>query len=425
MSCTDVTTPRGGPVSPAIASAGTAPAAVLQGKPFHPHPDEVEFREIADSIDSFGGYWLDARTGTLKVFVTDSRDVNRAEAMVAARTIPQRNIAKLHGLRGDVAVSVVTYRFRDLSDWRDSISFKLLGLKAGVLWVDLDESANRVAVGIVADRSESVRAELEAKLVQYGIPRAAVTIEATSGYAPNQDGTTLSDVSRPVLPGTLIYTTAPAGCTMGPIVKVDGTMYLTTNAHCSLPASVTGLGMQQPSGYAVGTEYWDREPYLITWGGQYIFDSRWSDAALYSIDGGISVGYGEIARTTGDRSIIIDPGSPFFQMTGQEQGGMANGWFVYKVGAVTGWTYGYVTKSCFDAVQAVTNRNFHCNFEADYFNQPGDSGSPVFAPYNGGFIVVGINWGHDLANGRGVFSGLRGIEMDLLGSFDTGRFFAY
>lgn len=135
-------------------------------------------------------------------------------------------------------------------------------------------------------------------------------------------------------------------------------------------------------------------------------------------------GFGHIARTP-DRSIIIDQSNPFFQITAEENGGISNGWFVYKQGRRTGWTYGWVTKSCFDIANYVSGIRMNCQFYADYLSDGGDSGGPVFAPYNGGYMLVGIHWAKKDDNGWGLFSGYRGIEIDLVGSRNSGRVFSY
>ena len=158
--------------------------------------------------------------------------------------------------------NLAEFRFRDLSHWRDSVSIHLLGTTPGVAYVDLDESRNRVVIGVSADRPIQVERAIANQLASFGIPTRAVEFEPTSGSSATQGyGNTLLDTSRPLLAGTIVY---PSGCTMGPLLKVDGVVYASTASHCSLPmGQVTGISMHQITPLFVGNEVMDPAPHNI------------------------------------------------------------------------------------------------------------------------------------------------------------------
>jgi hypothetical protein len=101
------------------------------------------------------------------------------------------------------------------------------------------------------------------------------------------------------------------------------------------------------------------------------------------------------------------------------------------MGHVTGWSYGWVVHTCYDYWVPDDNFWLHCNFEADFVIDYGDSGGPVFAPYNGGYMTIGMVWGkidyYQWPYGPwsyGAFSGFRGMERDYTGTTNSGRFYS-
>ncbi len=125
---------------------------------------------------------------------------------------------------------------------------------------------------------------------------------------------------------------------------------------------------------------------------------RYSDAALIQFDAGVTNNLGYLAKTVedgfgglaivGSRTIPVD-GSSAMQ-----------GASIAKVGRTTGYSSGVVTAHCvdvpqFEAVNGVavdTNRDMRCQDQADYYAEPGDSGSPVFSLTNDGWLL-GLHWG--------------------------------
>jgi hypothetical protein len=96
-----------------------------------------------------------------------------------------------------------------------------------------------------------------------------------------------------------------------------------------------------------------------------------------------------------------------------------------KVGRTTGWTYGFVKKTCVDMNRPdYSGGGFGrilCQDWTSYKRAGGDSGSPVFRWYGNTVRLAGIHWGGITEGGvtYGVMSAMWNIEKDLgaLGTF--------
>jgi hypothetical protein len=337
-------------------------------------------------------------------------------------------------------------RFRSTEVWRrlrDAKPLVRFDGRLGLRFVDLDEGANRVVVGYLKDQSESrIRAEIE----RMGVPSDALVVEKAGDIGPVY-GPTLSDPANPPVAGTAVTWGTPSGpftynwiveCTLGPTLRLDGAVVLTTASHCTVnpPSETQGMGVVDPTSRLkpgtsqspatiVGAETHD-PPFIPQFGSP---NARWSDWAAFSPSASSTIGL--IARTYGPPgsfgnagSVTIDPGNPYFNVTVGEGGGIANGWTLYKMGRQTGWMQGTVLRSCVDMKYGTSSLDLLCQFEMRGVGVGGDSGSPIFAPFGSTFMVVGIVsqrglnplWGFTM-----WFSGLRGFERDLFGAFNTGR----
>jgi len=93
------------------------------------------------------------------------------------------------------------------------------------------------------------------------------------------------------------------------------------------------------------------------------------------------------------------------------------GEMVDKMGQTTGWTYGFVNRTCMTANVStewtVDGRpiRFQCQDRANYFGDSGDSGSPVFVWYGNTVHLMGIHWGG--SSSHSMFSALWNIQADL------------
>jgi hypothetical protein len=236
---------------------------------------------------------------------------------------------------------------------------------------------------------------------------------------------------RPIVGGIKIVGFDPEGCTLGFILKFDNVFYASTAAHCSDPAGVVTPIVMQQGGNIVATETFDPPP--TTWAGPFWQPARWNESALYRIhveDPSVTYAFGKVAHAADSLgSLAINQASPQLTLTAEENGGITDDWFVYHVGFVSGWRYGWVVDSCVDdgLVAAQTGYWLRCSFRADFYTNHGDSGGPVIAPYQGGWMAVGTIYGKFSSqfpwwiDNQGMFSGFRGLDLDLTGVYNSGR----
>ena len=127
---------------------------------------------VERAAPGFGGMYVD-KDGRLAVYLKDPARLPAARAAIAAvfgaGTIPS---AGVHAVAGQ-------YTMSELAVWTRRAG-RLLSLP-GVVFVDLDEARNRVAVGVESsERTQSV----QKMLASLDIPRAAVVVEITEPIKP-------------------------------------------------------------------------------------------------------------------------------------------------------------------------------------------------------------------------------------------------
>lgn len=393
---------------PSNLSGAAGPAAniaVLPGS--GPLTLDQEFAKLAGQTPGFGGLFYDS-TGALTVYLTDPARRASAASMIGA-------FLDQHGANGAVAgnmrVRQGAYDYRDLLRWHEILSGSLD--IPGITQRDIDESRNRIAIGV----RDTATAQLVTKaLRKLTVPTSAVVVELV---APTVLTATLRDRVRPVI-GGLQLAFADAGqtflCTLGYNVRrfsfgtrtIDSSQtYFVTNSHCTDAfGRVTGLTLGQPDlANPIGTEVYD--PPLFTRaemgnsGCPVNRKCRFSDAALIRYSSGVPLTFGRIALAGSNTAItgaltITSESSNLSLFVGRQ---------IQKMGRTSGLSSGTVTNSCvivteYENVNGVptdTGRDMLCQVQATYTTLPGDSGSPVFisSPYFGtnNVSILGVNWG--------------------------------
>jgi len=391
------------------------------------HPGEAVFENISNQVPSFAGFFLDGQS--LVVYVADSAQARAAESAV-------RRAVSDGGLRGadpqlagaSLIVRQARHSYRQLRQWRDQVMDVLLDLPDAA-WIDLDEAQNQIAIGL-ADGSG--RGELERALAGLGVVGNAVRVEITGRSVPNE---TLESRIRPVVGGIaqgVTFNGAPQvypWCTYSFNARYNGVDVILTASHCS--QSIYYLD-QTPTvfyqnyvatGNRIGGEWLDPpavgEGCVIYPYGYRQHCHRYSDAVMIAYDPGVASDRGFIARTTsrslswGQRgSTTIDPSNPRFGIV-SVLAYPVQGQRVDKVGWKSGWTSGTVQHTCVNVV-ATDGYWRDCTYQADYWSEGGDSGSPVFTwPGTGsGVTLVGIHWGK---GEHTDFSPFGGLERDFVG----------
>ncbi|HEX2206567.1 MAG TPA: hypothetical protein VHG93_02735, partial [Longimicrobium sp.] len=394
-------------------------------------PDEAEMTSVAGQVPELGGYYFDA-AGELVVSLTDPARAEAARTALAG--VAQRG-------NGRTRVRAARYTFLQLRGWRDAWSGALLEVP-GVSFVDLDEAANQVVVGIA---DPAARARVLDLLRPAGVPVPAIGFEAAGSvrrhelveyapylYAAPAQGDSVTSYRRP-LEGGLKLTYRKSSdpnmavtCTLGFVARLNGLRVVVTASHCSMRhwdgdntiyyQSVPGADRY------FGYEY--RDPNGSSCGFMSINVCRNADASAAYVDAGAADNPGYIARPLGPPpegrnpyvtiagSRVIDAANPRFRVTGR--GAPEVNQPVDKVGATTGWTRGRVARTCVDVNADRSNSKLRCQTFASYSSGQGDSGAPVFMAFaDGTATLMGVHWGATEDGAYSVYSSMARVEMDL------------
>jgi len=441
-----------------VATGGTSPHAVasMHAGSKLPRHEEDAFARLADDEPSSAGFYADQQ-GRVVVTVSDSTAVGRAISAMARRQ--SATDVPLHpALRSaSIIVKRGSYSFQQLSDWRDSVYLRMLGPVNGVIYDDLDEVANRVTIG-VASAVPSARGEATAMLTKLGIPLAAVNFVTAEPLRPTAAasaraatrarrtvGQPLNGLTDTLAGGYAVLAQLPNNavnqCTASLVAIYNGASVLMTVSHCTNTLfTVEGTtfvdGWPAPLGVSYGstviaTETTDPSAtgtkcgfYQGIWDYQCA-DARGSDVAFATLSGAMLSRRGLIARTSqrvtsGSGPLDIDSSHPWFYVTATAAAYVNEP--VEKIGALTGWTGGSVTATCADALMNAANgqpdHGQFCSNVANYNEDEGDSGSPVFARVGTDanndqtVVFLGVHFGK-AGSTTGWFSSYSGILNDL------------
>src|SRR5437867_671695 len=157
-------------------------------------PDRVQgaalptANDLERGVPGFGGYFL-ARDGTPTVYLTAGSDRGPAEQAFGAY---------LQGLgHAPDALRVLSARYpwRQLERWQDEASAEVLDIP-GAVYVDNDETSNRVRIGV---ENLTAMGLVRAAIARLGIPDEAVIVSPAEPIA--QMATLRDVVDRPVRAG--------------------------------------------------------------------------------------------------------------------------------------------------------------------------------------------------------------------------------
>ncbi len=385
-----------------------------------------KFRAMSERIPDFGGLYINDE-GRLIVYLLDPGSGRRDEVKAALEEVsglgleglaenPRRSIQT-----PEVELREARYPMEDLLEWYDRLGRLFEDneqLVEQLVLMDLQERSNNLAIGV---RDRSIEDQLRSGLEELDIPQEAV--EVVEAVPPTPDGHDLRSRVRPTLGGIEIGQAGSSTvCTMGFNVSYKGTFGFLTNSHCTNQrGNGTGTRFTNPGGGGrIAQEHVDPN-YNTCF---FAFSCRYSDAAFVDYNGGTG-GRNKIARpqnwaapNSGSSTLDIDHGSSL-DVTGLDAHPVS-GEMVDKVGRTTGWTYGFVNRTCFrttvsngsGGAVAVNGKTvlMRCQYRANYTSSGGDSGSPVFDWHGSTVTLYGLNWGSG-PNGA-VFSPWQGIKKD-------------
>ena len=371
---------------------GPAPASVLQTV------QAPDLATLARVVPGFGGLFLDH--GVPTVYLTD----------VSRRGPIERALGPFARGRGfapsEIRVLAGRYAYGDLDRWSQQVSYEVFE-QGGVVFVDLDESTNRVLVGVERGASHANVRSLAARL---GVPAEALTVRETD---PIVYVATLRDRVRPTVGGLQIHWDNFL-CTLGFNAVDAGQNSFITNSHCSgRQGGVQGTVYFQPTstvdGVAIATEVEDPTYFRNAQGCPKGRKCRFSDASRAAYAAGATFDLGGIAAVGGAGSITITGTQ---NITGTAAGSLSVGTPVSKIGRTTGLTTGNVTNSCVNTGVSGTNIVQLCQTFVSAGVGGGDSGSPVFTG-SGNVTLVGILWGGNSSGTQFVFSPFGNVTSEL------------
>lgn len=373
-----------------------------------------KFAQVSEQIPDFGGFYLD-ENGQPTAYLLDPNSDRIGEVEGALKEAFGEDILK----RGDSPRRQVedpqlqliegTYSMGDLLTWHD----RALGVFEfdEAVFVDLRERENNLTVGI--DNLEA-QSTIEDYLAGQDIPLGAVDIveaerrephahDLRSNFSSAQGGIEIG------LAGT------NSVCSHGYVARLNGDLGFITNSHCTAQrGSVTGTKYENPfSGGQIGEETADPS-YQSCYGGSR--SCRKSDAAFVNYDDEVNSS-AQVARpqnwagpSSSSATLNIDHETELSVRGGKAQ--PVSGEMIDKVGRTTGWTWGFIQKTCIalGVNGGSVNGNpivMRCQYDGSYSSSGGDSGSPVFKWHGDEVTIYGVHWGSG-----GAFSALQGIYDD-------------
>jgi hypothetical protein len=402
----------------ALALPGLA-LAVQRPEPMNPADDELV--QMGQAIPGFGGLFYDAE-GYPNVYL---RDTKAAPALAVLKSLGQGEVRVLQG----------QYDFAQLVAWKRALRPAVLG-QPGVVFLDADETRNRVVVGIDGTQAKSLdRGGLEKALALKGVPREAVLYQEvpairyltgvwTDDKAKKPATSTIQSAARPVPGGVqIIFLDLPLAyfCTVGFNAYLGGDFGFVTNSHCTKTrGAVEGTTYAQgndPFGATVATEIADPS-YFTGDPCPSGYQCRYSDSSFAKYNTSSLGSLGKLAKTASrgllTGSITLKPTTARFSISAVASA--LSGQTVNKIGVTSGWTYGPITNTCADIGVSGTTNGLLCQNIVRAGSDHGDSGSPVFSWTTGASVkLLGILWGGGSNNGQQVFvySPLANIQQEL------------
>jgi hypothetical protein len=387
---------------PSLTSRSHTPQSGPQVKSY-----DAELEGLVDEIHGFGGMFVE--NGRLHVYTKAGRSLDGRELDVLENFLTNRIVSGTRPERGvsDVVILSARYDYRQLRAMYGTANDITSELPITIS--DIDERHNRISIGLLnAEAVEYARVMVR----RAGIPDDAIVLEVVP---PTVIQATLTDFVRPTLPGTRIF--APYGCTLsvsgyrmiGDFWSgwyIDYTQpYFITNSHCtSVYVGYDGSTAGQPTlSSPIGFEIADPVPFTNAQEPDCPVsrNCRWSDAALFQYDPGVSVSFPNVPNVsgltiTGTRP-IAGSGVPWF---------LWNYHPVRMIGSSSGQTTGAMTNTCVrvpvyigSAYQGV---DMLCQYQATYSSMGGDSGAPILSQESDPEVgFYGVHWGIQYSPGSG------------------------
>ena len=363
--------------------------------------------QLDRQVPGFGGFFLDA-SGEPTIYL--ARGVSRApaehalSAYMAARGL---SAAALH-------VREARYGWQQLQRWQDAATNGAFSVN-GTVYVDNDETTNRVRIGV---ENIGTAGQVRAAAARLGVPVDAVIVDQVAPIV--QVASLQNVVDRPVRAGVQINFPGFL-CSVGFNATSGGQKSFITASHCTTrQGGVENTPYYQPlqsvDGTVIAREVAD-PAYTRGAGCPGGRTCRYSDASRAAYVNGANQALGVIARTSGANNGSLEiVGS--FAITSDDcttlGGCLIVGNTVNKVGRTTGWTSGAITNTCVNTGVQGTRIVQLCQTFVSAGVGGGDSGSDVFQITSSPNVkLAGVLWGGSSSGNQFVYSPFANVVKEL------------
>ncbi|MGQ0641678.1 MAG: hypothetical protein ACT4P6_13095, partial [Gemmatimonadaceae bacterium] len=258
-------------VSPQADAPPTNVQMLLAGRPI-----EQEFGFLAAQIPGFAGFHLDT-SGAALVVRTTRGSLTATELQLVRDRVANGLPSSRQARAGAAQISVQNARFDFvlLRQWRDVMSDSAQQPAYAITYLDLDEVANRIAVGVEFGSAVSLVSSLASRL---GIPAEAISVQIAPAAQPIQD-VYLNDRVRPLQGGTQVRAepisqTGRCTLTIPAYYPARAQNVIITASHCSNikwgPDNGDGGRIQQPTSVVPPPAGWN------FFGGEIHDEAGWS-----------------------------------------------------------------------------------------------------------------------------------------------------
>ncbi len=364
--------------------------------------------ELDRQVPGFGGFFLDG-SGEPTIYL--ARGASRAPA--------ERALGAYMAGRGLSAAALhvreARYGWQQLQRWQDAATDGAFSVN-GTVYVDNDETTNRVHIGVA---NIGTTGQVRAAIARLGVPDDAVIVDQVEPIV--QVASLQNVIDRPVRAGVQINFPGFL-CSVGFNATSGGTKSFITASHCTTKqGGVENTPYYQPlqsvNGTVIAREVAD-PVYTRGAGCPGGRMCRYSDASRAAYVSGSNQALGLIARTSGANNHSLEiVGS--FTITADDctttlGGCLAVGTTINKVGRTTGWTSGTLTNKCVNTgVQGTRIVQLCQNFVSAGVGA-GDSGSDVFQVVSSTNVrLAGVLWGGSSSGNQFVYSPFANVVREL------------
>ena len=364
--------------------------------------------ELDRQVPGFGGFFLDG-SGEPTIYL--ARGASRAPA--------ERALGAYMAARGQSAAALhvreARFGWQQLQRWQDAATDGAFAVN-GTVYVDNDETTNRVHVGVA---NIGTTGQVRAAIARLGVPDDAVIVDQVEPIV--QVASLQNIVDRPVRAGVQINFPGFL-CSVGFNATSGGTKSFITASHCTTrQGGVENTPYYQPlqsvNGTVVAREVAD-PLYTKGAGCPGGRTCRYSDASRAAYVNGANQALGLIARTSGANNSSLEiVGS--FTITADDctttlGGCLPVGTTINKVGRTTGWSAGTMTNKCVNTgVQGTRIVQLCQNFVSARVGG-GDSGSDVFQVVSSTNVrLAGVLWGGSSSGTQFVYSPFANVVREL------------